>query len=454
MIEKWIRFIDGATQIHRLLEFKFAKGGTLDLNLTLTNSIDPPLGFYWCTYDEIAEEVQGQRSFEDFCKLDPMKLFSCLEGEKFFLNATENVKHIAWTAKEQLNMWLITINCNQQGYRLEGSSVASNPNGEYLSLNEVPFKLLHVTLATIWAVLVIFWTIHWLRYRFFNIKLQAFLTLLPFFQMGSCILSEYWYRVGSETGVWPNQLFYWIFLIVNKTATMIVFLTLMYVAEGWGVLKYRLERKQQVWSLALAYWLASFLMHYYPSFVFVLVFFYLLILRYIFRAHSRNMALLSQQYECIQRAFPDDAQRSPCYEKMLIYRNFSKVVVTFIAIDIIFRWWANQLLTATPWVSELLNNAMLVILACALGWIFRLRPFYPHFFMIGEDTGPQVEDQDMEQPLINRLEEWRPSSGYPKGFSHDYDDWLVEGAGQIALVENIGANCVKQRYALAVPNNS
>ena len=96
----------------------------------------------------------------------------------------------------------------------------------------------------------------------------------------------------------------------------------------------------------------------YQSFVFVLVFFYLLILRNIFQAHSRSITLLRQQYDCIKRAFPLHHLKSPIYEKILLYKNFQKVVVIFVAIDIIFRWWARNLLIATPWISTLLQHLM------------------------------------------------------------------------------------------------
>ena len=87
-------------------------------------------------------------------------------------------------------MWLVSINCNQKKYELAGKFIAVNPGGEYLSLNLVPFKPLFIVLAFLWFALVLVWAIHWFQYRFFNVKLQSFLTLLPLIQMGSCILWE------------------------------------------------------------------------------------------------------------------------------------------------------------------------------------------------------------------------------------------------------------------------
>merc|ERR1719476_1074682 len=122
--------------------------------------------------------------------------------------------------------------------------------------------------------------------------------------MGSCILWEYYYTTCSKTGHLPPNLIVWIILGISSTATTFVFLALLYVAEGWGILKKRLEKTQLIWSLCGAFWLAYLLMNLYQSFVFVLVFFYLLILRHIFQSHSRTMQILTTQYENVKRAFP------------------------------------------------------------------------------------------------------------------------------------------------------
>merc|ERR1719493_258457 len=129
--------------------------------------------------------------------------------------------------------------------------------------------------------------------------------------MGSCLLWEYYYRYCSKIGTPPHLVIVWLVYGISCTATTFIFLSLLYIAEGWGVLKKRLDQSQLIWSLCAFFWVASILMYLYPSFVFVLVFFYLLILRHIFQAHSRTMAVLKNQYEALERAYPMEVSRSP-----------------------------------------------------------------------------------------------------------------------------------------------
>jgi len=453
MIDTISRSIKSSTEFHKLLSFEFAKNGALNFTLNLKNEVVQPLGIFFCQQMDLVNQLEQRMTFTDFCNRDPIHHLPCDGGVRSYLNTTQPTFDLQWIAPKRMFMWVVSVNCAAKKYSLEGDYVAVNPGGEYLSLNQVPYKPLFIVLGFIWLALIFVWISHWVQYRFFNFRLQAFLTLLPILQMGSCVLWEYYYRVCSETGHLPQMAIVWTVLGISSTATTIVFLALLYIAEGWGVLKKNLTQTRLVWSMCGSFWLASMLMNVYQSFVFVLVFFYLLILRNIFQAHSRSITLLRQQYDCIKRVFPQHHLKSPIYEKILLYKNFQKVVVIFVAIDIIFRWWARNLLIATPWISTLLQHLMLIVLCGALGWTFRLKPFYPHFFMLTQQQDPEMADD--ERPLLGDVvdREWRPGDVKPDGYKSDYQDWLAPGAGQIALVKNEGTDNFFHRWWLAVPMN-
>ena len=143
---------------------------------------------------DLVNQLEQRMTFTDFCNRDPIQNLPCDGGVRSYLNTTQPTFDLQWIAPKRMFMWVVSVvnyfhlhkekrqryyiieNCAAKKYSLEGDYVvkilfnasaqtltalnflingevilvfkvdmaisfeAVNPGGEYLSLNQVPYK--------------------------------------------------------------------------------------------------------------------------------------------------------------------------------------------------------------------------------------------------------------------------------------------------------------------------
>jgi len=265
--------------------------------------------------------------------------------------------------------------------------VAENPNGEFLSLSEVPFKTLYIVTAALWSSLLMIWTWNWFRYRWFNVRLQKLISIVPTSKaLISCTLLFYW-REGSETGQFPVN-----WARANYVMSVVdlgcFFGSLLMVAKGWMITRGALHTFEVrrvsamifllMVSKALYIWVNGFVL-------FFLVIMYVLMLRYIFSSIVENTTNLSNQI-AILRTIPNfNISKTPVWTKQKMYKRFQVAMVVYISVDVIFHLWATIFLSATPWVEDAMEHFISALMVMCVGYTYAMRPFNPFFFRVVRD---------------------------------------------------------------------
>jgi len=252
--------------------------------------------------------------------------------------------------------------------------------------------------ACTWAGLLVLWLLNWVPYRYFNIKLQRLLSLIPVMEIAWAVVQTLLWREQSITGVeGPDYLIY-LASIFNCACIGTLFGCLIAVSRGLGILRGSLRtiEGRKVWVQVVMLILATGVYDLFGGFLlFFLVIMYVVILRFIFASIVENLGQLSSQL-AIVRSLEINANSSPVALKIRMYKKFQLTMIIFLAVDVIFQLWATIFLRQTPWVEVAISQTIFVLTVSSVYLTFRMRPFVPFVYrVLGHE-----EDENMEQNRV------------------------------------------------------
>ena len=297
MIDNGRISVSSSDNFFQAWQFEFAVGGTYDLTIELAQG------------DWVAHNTSIQILVATDAQLDPIRSASmndlCADVPFDFgpspplwqtqLGANDPSvlrRHVVIPMTSRDWVRLLVLNCDQDDFVLEYSDVAMNPGGEYLSLSEVPYKMLFRVYVWIWSALVALWVGHLWTFRRWNIDMQLVLTLMPLTKVALCIPSSLYWNQASRTGFYPTNL-EWAVTLMGMTDRVGWICVVYLLASGWRLTKPGLTRIESRGLLLLAFILsASYLVWAAEKgfFVFLMLFCYILALRVIFSAMVRRPA--------------------------------------------------------------------------------------------------------------------------------------------------------------------
>lgn len=274
-------------------QFEFAVGGTYDLSIEL-------LPGDWIAHNTsiqilVATDAQldpiRSASMNDVCADVPFNYGLTLWQTQLGANDPSVLhRHVVIPMGQRDWVRLLVLNCDQDDFQLSYSDVAMNPDGEYLSLSEVPYKMLFRVYVWIWAALAAVWIGHVWSFRRWNIAMQTVLTLLPLTKAALCIPSSLYWNQASSTGFYPTGLG-WAVILLGMTDRVTWIAVIYLLASGWRLTKPGLSRIESRGLALLVFLLASsyFVWEIQQGFfVFLMLFCYILALRVIFSAMVRT----------------------------------------------------------------------------------------------------------------------------------------------------------------------
>jgi hypothetical protein len=394
----------------RLFLFEYAAGGTLAMTVT----VEPPsvsgsnLQFLLLTGDQLDPILKLQLS--DICETPqysgPNEWQETL-GDGFPLQGRTPDNFTVTTSDWY---YLYALNCNQSVLSGSLSYIAMNPNGEYLSMSEVPYKLMYIICFCVWLAATVFWTVSWWRYRFFNINLQRMMTLLPFSKALLAIPSEFYWRIASSTGQYPsNWLLYQEF--AECLDRLLFFGVLILLARGYAItietLRSQDKRTIALYLIPLVVTYVLYILNQ-GLWLFLLVTVYIFIFRYLFSHVMVNTYNLLRQFHILTLA-NIDALSTPLASKLHMFKLLQVALVMYISVDVVFHLWASIFLTSIPWVGDGMENIMSMLLFLVCAYAFGMRPFNPYYYQIVQlyckysQDSEERQDRNRPNPSSNEV---------------------------------------------------
>lgn len=400
--------ISSSTDLAAAWSFEFAAGGSLDIAVTLQPGA-------WSTLNQtvqvmVASDAQmsgtSSATLADVCVTQPYNYtdvyWVAQLGAGYPVQASTSIASIpsrGWVR-------LLVLNCAGGSFELSYSDTAVNPDGEYLSLNQIPFKKMLLAFVALWAIAAGLWAAHIFAYRKWNIGLQSVMTLMPLTRLFFALPALFYWRSASENGVYPEGLA-WLTTIamVIDRVTWVAVVYLM--ATGWRMLKSSLgavERQTLVTvvvSLSAAY---ALFVRFQGMLVLLLMFVYVFIVRAVFALLLASATTLHDQEQVL--AHRDiDSTRTPLHAKMRQFKTMYLSLIAYMLMMVTFELWATIFLGPQPWVRDAMDHVLGMMLACVLAHAFALRPFNPFYLPIiaqmlaNPSLAPQQQDADL--PLDN-----------------------------------------------------
>lgn len=408
--------------------FEFAKGGTFTLNLTLLDG-------GWRANNNtvqilLATEAQldpiRSASMDDVCASTIFNYAPTLWQVQLGSGAATSAAFTRLTIP--VNDWvrLLVLNCDGDEFHLVYSDVAMNPGGEYLSMSEVPYKKLYYSFLWVWSACALLWLVHVGAFCQWNVGLQTALALLPLTKVGVCLPALLYWQAASHTGVYPSQLG----LLRDGCGVVdrVVTFVLLYVcATGWRILKPTMSARETrlLLMIALALTVSQTVYVLYGGFfIFLVLLAYLLALRVVFASVVEHSNLLLRQMHILVRCDVDHS-RTPLQAKLGQFRYLQVYLVAYLSVDVIFSLWAAIFLRSQPWMSDMMEMAISVLLCACLAASFAMRPFNPFYRPIIEtmikyhELAPPPED---DEDAWARLAAPEPSQREDDDLHDDDDD--------------------------------
>lgn len=422
--------------------FEFAVGGELDMTIKLQNSggatrVNHSIQFLLCTDAEI--EPLRNAQFSDVCAKPRFDYVQCKWQENMGLGHDMKTRH-KLIADSRDWYRLLQLNCKKDTYLGSYDLTAINPGGEYLSLAEVPYKMLFLVAIVAWSLLLVAWCANWLRYRFFNIKLQRAITSVPFIQIAVSIASMFYWRERSSTGYEPEALYITMFML-SCLSKGIFFICLVFIGKGWGITRNQLgtQELKRIWGMIILLMVAQGVYSKFKGFLlFFLVIMYVLILRYIFASIVENSSTLHTQHQLVRNLnVTNNSSPTPVSIKLQMFKKFQVAMVIYISVDVIFHLWATIFLQSTPWIEDMMEHAITALMAIGVGVALHLRPFNPNFYRIvgdGSEASDFVSSGPCEFNAMYQL--WQPGMSVPPILDADNPWKMGLESRPIYLIEN------------------
>jgi hypothetical protein len=400
-----------------LWSFEFQQGGILNASIIahITNN-NQSIQVFICSDNQL--KTAQAATMEQICASTKSIFDSCVWKQNF--DPKQNLGNINIHASSQDWYNLVQVNCQKLEYELVFNYWAQNPNGEFLSLSQIPYKYFCVCFCALWAGISIIWSIHCYRYRMFNVSLHLFLLSVSAVQV---VYSLYWslfWNTRSMRGV-DYPVIDYLAIIIDSFNQGYLLLALFILSEGYGILYQSIERKRFKNIMLLVFALAgtTAVYDYFKGFlVFLVVLIYCISLRIMFTALlSSSSELLKQIYLLREAGF--DGSKSPAAEKHRMLKKFQSFTVGYLCINVIFQLWAKIFLQKSLWICDLVSQTLLLLYSVCILRVYRMRPFYPRLWQFSQiqesDEIDEYSDADDEFSIyfhsLNVL--WKPGDPDP-----------------------------------------
>jgi hypothetical protein len=392
--------ISGSDQFSILYQFEFAIGGTIHAKLTPSEiPANKSAQFLYCSDTQL--NPLKSETMKQVCEATVFNSAECDWQTIIWNNDTNhasNATSITFerTAKTKDWYYILQLNCLETSYQLQLDYVTVNPDGEYLSLSEVPYKFTFLGCLVVWSLYAVVWSLHIWQYRYFNVSLHKLILLVPLVEIVFNAFFNVLWRQRSRTGVDNEALDYVALLAVGLMCSFLLGM-LIVISLGYGILTASLER--QDWKrlsavlgvLAVTYWMYE----YFGGFLlFLVVIVYSLGLRIVFGSLLLHAQEMNEQIHLLND-LGINSRGSPAAIKFHMYKRFQNFTVVYICVDVIFHLWAKIFLRKSPWVEDLVDQLLLMIYLGVVCSIFKMRPFTPGLWRV-QVPQPNVEDEDSE----------------------------------------------------------
>ncbi|KAJ6246859.1 hypothetical protein M0813_02112 [Anaeramoeba flamelloides] len=395
------------TEAFLLDTFGFQKGGSSTMKIKMNKNRND----FWYL-DCLENQYKGLVLEEDtkICSDLTKNKTLCLVQQEF--NPDIDIKRKA--QKEDYEYFLV-INCGKKEeitFTLDYTFV--NPDGQYLSLGQIPYPYLYLVFGSVWCLLLIIWFVNWYTHRDQQIKLHRLLTVILIAKIVKLFFYYTEWNYLSKKGMDNYAL-----LIARATYTcifdFIFYTTLLMIASGWSIIKPRLSFKEHlriglpVLSLILSKELQLYFELSWFGFILliILAFSYFYILRFVFEYTNYNIRSLQFQLLMIRDAGIRPIT-TPIYSKYQLFRKYKTSLFYYICLSILV-YGLSIVIVRYRWIIGMCSLIVDLILYIGIGFTFCLRNYNELF----DDPPP------LEEP-VNRT-----NDGYEQ-LKSDYDDNNLE----------------------------
>ncbi|KAJ6227210.1 hypothetical protein M0813_10118 [Anaeramoeba flamelloides] len=382
--------------------YGFEKGGTIESKVEYSPEMSK-IFYLVCTKDEYTNLVS--RSEDNICADLTNNDLNCnttikLGGSPAYIDLTAN--------KNEIFLFLMA-NCEQDAnmdYTIEYTYL--NPDGEHLSTIYQPLPKIYLTFFVIFLVMMFVWFVNWVKHRDQNIRLHKVLTIIMVFKIVTFLL---WYLLWSDYSKQgePSNTYIAITYIVSGILQLMFYLTLLYIAKGWSILRPSLksDEKASILLVVLILVISIQIQTLFGSgtvvflFFFVMAIAYFAILRMLFVSTAKNLDGLLIQMLLVREA-GINPKTTPFYSKYHLFLNFKKYILIYVILSI-FVSLTGLFLTYYPYLTILFSSIVDLIFYCGIGWTFKLQSYNELF------DQPETTEQEIPQEYLE--EEYRPDFG-------------------------------------------
>jgi hypothetical protein len=238
-----------------MVGFGFDKGGSYILDLELTsaagfhsvdqffaahNGTDHSAPGVWavvCTDDEL----------EALLKLKAMACHTidglCSRRYRFEAATLRLAETSVWKGGF---LTFVVTSCGLQRPELRGkvSYGLRTSDGGHLGFDLAPLPFVYLALVVLWLAVMVLWSANLVKYRYQNVLLQRFLTVVPCAKVAGVGLNCYYYGSGHLSGELPSAALYF-FYIVYILFKGTFFTALLLIAKGWLITRPSLEESEK-----------------------------------------------------------------------------------------------------------------------------------------------------------------------------------------------------------------
>jgi len=278
-----------------------------------------------------------------------------------------------------------------------------NPNGENLSLGDVPLPTAYFALSGIWALLTLVLIAVVFVRREHKTPLHILLIFVALLTLGVVLIAYVYWDTFSISGIRYGKLKY-LQSFVFAISETIFFCVLLLIAKGWKITRAALPMSEiRAISVALLLLLSTllFFSFYNDGYYFLsLMIMYFFMLPKIFASITHNTRTLQAQMLLIRHA-NHEADTRPLFEKVKMFRSLRLSIIIYLgsilmvsSVRIIMLWFLY-------WINWCLSEAVVLIMVVTVCYLLRPRP--NGVFGVNIDLGapiPGLQNFDSIEELL------------------------------------------------------
>ncbi|KAJ3432350.1 hypothetical protein M0813_24298 [Anaeramoeba flamelloides] len=409
-VEQFYSF-DSDLLIIGFAKFGFFKGGTIDLQITISD-VDAD-NFYFFVLNKNNVDDFYSTTEVPFCE----KLEKNLDKSDYITQFTNSSISYQETVKSEMYYFFYLANCqNQPKAHYEINYSFLNPGGQQLSSGLVPVPTMCLIFVVLWILVIVYWVQNWIKFRDQKILLHQIISIVLIVMFFSVFFKwAKWDQLSHKGQL--SDFFNNLILFIDFLSLFAMTATGLLIASGLSIVHPILEKKHLIYILFLSTSLSvSVLMQEYyqmTSFAFVLFFmsmtFFLIFIRVLFSNLYNNISTLTTHLSLIRNAgiTPDT---TPTFEKLKMFQSFKLCIIAYLFFFLFFGSMKVVVPYDYSWVSYFFDNFTLLFLSVIIVFIFK-RKIIPEFNPIPslsneEGNETNLDTQDEENINSSRFEQY------------------------------------------------